>query len=347
MRKKLNLLWTIIKILSGISLLVISLRGLNWTELSYHFHNLSILWLIVAIVSILVSLFLKILRWKYLLYKFEIKPSFFNITGAFYLCQAVNILLPIRGGEFARIGIILADKPNSHIALTVFTIVLEKVIDTIALIIAGTLLIFYLPLEIYDWIKPIFTITGVVSILGIIIFIIFSPGIKKYCDKFVKKFSHPLVIKMLQAASKTIESSLWLRNIRRITPLLLITVVIWVSMWSTNLFLFKSFNLPIDAVAGGMVLVLGYLKALPFGIPGNFGTAYFFTELALKPFGIPYQMTIAYAIILHAIVTFPPLLFSGIYLLISGNFNFLNHNNIDKKMSKFSSKAPEMNTTQE
>jgi hypothetical protein len=53
-------------------------------------------------------------------------------------------------------------------------------------------------------------------------------------------------------------------------------------------------------------------------LPGNFGTGYFFTELALKPFAIHLQSAAIYAIILHALVTLPPLLVSPIYLLLSG-----------------------------
>jgi hypothetical protein len=87
-------------------------------------------------------------------------------------------------------------------------------------------------------------------------------------------------------------------------------------MWLTNLMLFTSLGLPLGATAGGLVLVLVYIGLLPALMPGNIGPFYFFASLALVPFGILHETAITYAILLHALVTLPPLLGGAVGIAI-------------------------------
>ena len=112
---------------------------------------------------------------------------------------------------------------------------------------------------------------------------------------------------------------MWLRNPRQVLPAILLTILIWGVMWMTNLLLFKSLSLPVNATAAGLVLTLVYAGLLPALMPGNIGPFYFFARLALLPFGIIPDQAFVFAVVLHAIVTLPPLLGGVIGLLLRPN----------------------------
>jgi uncharacterized membrane protein YbhN (UPF0104 family) len=65
-----------------------------------------------------------------------------------------------------------------------------------------------------------------------------------------------------------------------------------------------------------LVLISVYIGLLPALMPGNIGPFYFFARLAILPFGILNDQAFVFAVILHAIVTLPPLLGGVISLLI-------------------------------
>jgi uncharacterized membrane protein YbhN (UPF0104 family) len=57
---------------------------------------------------------------------------------------------------------------------------------------------------------------------------------------------------------------------------------------------------------------------LPAVAPGNIGPFHFFATLALVPFAVPFDQALAFAILLHAVVTLPPFLLGGAVLLWPG-----------------------------
>src|SRR4030042_3779736 len=107
-----------------------------------------------------------------------------------------------------------------------------------------------------------------------------------------------------------------MRNPRQVFPGVLLTILIWGVMWLTNLILFKSLSLPLGGTAAGLVLILIYIGLLPALMPGNIGPFYFFASLALLPFGILHEQAFVFAVVLHAIVTLPPLLGGVLGLLL-------------------------------
>lgn len=87
-------------------------------------------------------------------------------------------------------------------------------------------------------------------------------------------------------------------------------------MIATNAVLFKAMGLPLGGEAAGLVMLLVMIGLLPAVMPGNIGPFYFFARLALVPFHVDPQLAIAYVIVLHLIVTLPPVLGGGLLLIV-------------------------------
>lgn len=308
---------TLLKVTGGIVFLLFALWGIDWGDMIHAITSVDLFWLLLTFSCVLLGLVLKILRWYYLLKNFDVTVPFRRLAEAFFSGQAVNILLPVRGGEVARVGIILSEAPDTLVQVAV-TIGLEKIIDLIFLSFLATSVFAYLPVESGTWVQRVlFPISGVATI-GLMLAIFFAPKLWEIIEHKIPRKNDPLVDRFIRMVGKLVKGSLWLRDLRKIFSAIMFTIIIWIVMWVTNLALFQSFNLPINPLAGGLVLVFGYIKVLPVGMPGNLGTSYFLTELALKTFNVNLEIAAAYAIVLHALVTLPPLIFSGLFLLISG-----------------------------
>ena len=191
-------------------------------------------------------------------------------------------------------------------------------IDLIALLTLALFTVGYLPSEGSNLTLKLISLTIFGSLAILILIILLGPKYWQMIRQRIAGTSNRMLQKGIKLVDRLVETSMWLRDYRKLTRLILLTIIIWITMWSTNIFLFLSLHLPVNALAGCMVLVFGYFQVLPIGTPGNIGTGYFFTELALKPFLVPIESAATYAIVLHALVTLPPLLISPLYLLVSG-----------------------------
>jgi uncharacterized membrane protein YbhN (UPF0104 family) len=299
--RNLAILLLVLKVVAGIILLYLSARGIRSAELVAAIRSAGLAWLGLALLSVLLGLALKLWRWAVLLKNYRLSVSFANLFAAYFAGQAANILLPFRGGELVRLGYFTPQKESLPQVAT--TIVLEKYLDLLALALLSLLVSFRLAainlLDLQPVLLPVTITTSVILLVAIL----FGPALwgRVRGKKYIPQVIVPWLDRWLQA-------SRWLLKPMQVLPAVLLTLLIWVVMWLTNLLLFRSLGLSLGGDAAGLVLALVYIGLLPALMPGNIGPFYFFASLAVLPFGILSGQALAFAVLLHAIVTLPPLL---------------------------------------
>lgn len=300
---------TIMKLFAGLALLMLSVRGIQFEALFVGIRTVDLTWLILSILMVILGLGLKLWRWHILVRNYHIYASFSRLFSAYFVGQAANIVFPLRGGELVRLGYFSEGKKILPEAAS--TIVLEKYLDLLALTVCCIIVSLQISLDnvlnMRGYLLPI-TITATLLLL---LAILFGPNLWEKIRE-CNFLSQPMVSWL----NRWVMASQWLTNPKEMIPGLFLTIFIWLAMWVTNLLLFRSLGLSLGATAGGLVLVLVYIGLLPALMPGNIGPFYFFASLALLPFGILYNQAVSYAVLLHATVTFPPLLAGAIGLLI-------------------------------
>ena len=307
---------SLLKIPVGITLLLISVWGIDWEQLKSSMDQITLIGLLAVVGAVILGLFLKIIRWHLFLLNFGLRISFYRGVEAFFLGQATNILLPWRAGEVLRVGYLVGDQP-AYIPQVTASIALEKILDTIALASVALLVTVYLPDEkaawIRNWLYPfsIFAITALFAIIG------WGSRLWARLRNGLAKWPHPWIKKTVFMIDQLVENSLWLRDPSRLVMSISVTGVIWAVMWLTNTLLFNGLNLQLPSAAAGLVLILVYIGVLPALMPGNVGPFYFFAQLGVTPFGIEAEDALAFAILLHAVVTLIPLIASGISFIFS------------------------------
>ena len=295
MKKNSNTIFNVIKIFLGKALLVLSLWGINWNLLITTLSAVKPGWLIAAGLSVIVSLGLKVVRWYMLLRNYGIKVTFIQTASSFCLGQAANIVLPMRGGEVVRFGWLRSQQDRGTAFLITANIPIQEIQkNVIGLAIGGLFLTIALFVAI--WLMPH----------------VWQANRGKIESKVPVRFKS-----FAAGFDRWMSESKLIRQPKYLFPVFGITLLIWIVMTITNLMLFKAFGLPALVVAGALVLVGIYVGVLPALMPGNIGPFYFFAGLALAPFGFDPQVRLAYAILLHGIVTIPPLLMAGCSVLFS------------------------------
>ena len=300
---------TILKILAGFGLLILSIWGIHWENLVSGIRTADMTWLVLAIAAVLLGLFLKLWRWAILVKNYQIRATKTRLFSAYFVGQAVNIILPLRGGDLVRIAF-FADEPK-FLPEVASTIVLEKYLDLLGLTVCGIWISFNISLEnvlnVRGWLLPLTSILTLVLVAAIV----FGPIAWKKIQ--AEKL---LPMRIVDWVDRWVQASQWLRDPKLIAPPILLTFLIWVVMWLTNLLLFKSLGLHAGGTAAGLVLTLVYVGLFPALMPGNIGPFYFFASLALIPFGVIQDQAIVYAVLLHAIVTIPALMGGLVGLLV-------------------------------
>lgn len=307
---------TILKWALGLLLLYLAFQRVDWAVLLDALQTVSTFWLVLAILSVLLSLGLKVWRWDLLLRNYHLRLPPGRLISAYFLGQAANILLIIRGGEVVRIAAAHQAEEDDWVEITA-TIAIEKYLDLLVLVLLMLAMATNLQAlaraalgDLYPLLISLSILLLLAVLLGPTLWRRFFPGESK--TPWLAKVQHKL--------DQFLQASRWLRDPRKLLPSLGITVLIWAVMTLTNRLVFQSLAIDLGWDAAFLVLILVYIGVLPALMPGNLGPFTFFAQLALIPFGVSDELAVAFAIILYVIVTLPPLLISALLLLLPKHF---------------------------
>lgn len=303
-----------LKIVLGLTLLYFTIWKVDWNLFLQSLLSINFAWLAFAVFSVLCSLGLKVWRWSILLKYHQITISPGKIIIAYLLGLSANILFFFRGGEIVRV-LELHQSGKDDIAAITTTMVIEKYLDLIMLSIIVFLVSAFLPQEILlQWKRFSPYLIGVSFLL--IILVIISPRLWKLLD--FQKVQNKFLRRIVNNFEVLLLSSIWMRDKVKVLKLVGISILIWVIMLSTNMILFHSISLRLGWQAAAMVLILVFLGLLPALMPGNIGPFTYFARLALLPFMVESSIAFTFAVLLYSIVTFPPLITTGILLIFPG-----------------------------
>lgn len=306
-----------IKTALGVALLLVVILQVDWPALADYLQVVQPGWMALGLAAVLAGLLVKVSRWGLLLHYFSVRIPVSVLWEAYLSGQAMNVLLPARGGEFVRLGVVSADHPKDSPEV-VSSIVMEMSLDVVALAGLVSFLLLALPGE-----KGSVALEGILPrlallILGLMALLI---GLFKVWPKIYAYLAMRLegwLLSTLQALHRVASIWLdWVRHPGKMLSVMGITLLNWIIMWVTNLIIFRALDVPTGAVAAALVLALIMIGLMPAWTPGNMGPFYFFATLGLRPFGVPLELGMAFAVVLHAVVTLPVLILGGVILLVS------------------------------
>jgi len=264
------------------------LRGTLWTFLA------------LSIALNFASVWARAWRWGYL---FPPGPRPSRLFRSLLIGYMGNNLLPLRAGEVVRVYV--ASRHGPRFWTTFATVVVERVLDGLALglIVAGLLFLVPVTAEM-RWSIVIFLALDLVGIL-VLATIATAPGV---CRVLIEAIFHRvgwLERRLLGLLETMTEGLRGIRAPRHAIPVLLSSVAIWMllalSVWTAM----HAAHLDLPLVASWVVLAfLGLGVSLPSS-PGFVGVIQAAAVLALALFAVPRAEALSFSLLFHASQFFP------------------------------------------
>ena len=274
--------------------ILISIGGIYWAFRDFHFaeftasiQEVKIIYLVGATFLLWGSVWLRALRWRWL-FKKENSPSTPSLYRAELIGYFGNNVLPLRLGELLRSYIVGKENHLSK-SFVIGTVVLERLMDMLALISLALLLLLIYPLE--ESIRGYVLWRGLITIftLTIILFILYK--IKRI------KANH----KILKILNQIIDGLLSIRK-EKVIPVIISSLLIWFIYLLDVYLIQKAFQLDLNWTETLAILVMSSLALSIPSAPGMIGTfhaAVKYTTVHLIG-GVSPNDGNSFAILLHA-----------------------------------------------
>ena len=307
--------------LLGIVALWLALRGTDAGLLWRTIEQSRPLWVLTALGSVGVTLAVVVFRWRLLLQHPEGPGLWLTLFQAAIVGQMLNVLLPIRLGELAR-AFLVSRSLGIPVARVFTTIAVERLGDMVAIGLAAAWMVAFVSLP--GWVQRpagALVMAGIAAAIG-------AALLSKRAEAFIWLMRlaaraapsawRPWVEKRI---GSVLEGLGGLRTWQGSVSLGVLSVAVLLLAASTNLLLFRAFDLQVPATAAVVLLIALQVGNTIVSVPGNLGVFHYVTILVLSTYGVERGTAVAYAIVLYAVALLPKIAL-GVLIMAAGPVGF-------------------------
>lgn len=269
------------------------------------------LWVLLSIPIILLSHWLRAVRWKILLKPILDAKSIWNLFSAVMIGYAVNNVIP-RGGELVR-PFVYARRENVSKSAVFATIIIERFLDVLFLLGLFAIVFFYnreLISQAFPWLTDgniiIYVVVPVIMLLIMILLSVYT-RIGFYLLNVLIK---PLFPNKYDRLEKILESFLrgfeFIKSPSSYLRTTLDSSLIWLFYALPMYMMFHSFafqaNLNLGVMDAGLLLIVVGIGTTIAPSPGAIGLYHYLVTIAMvNIYSIPKEDALAYAILVHGV----------------------------------------------
>lgn len=278
-----------------------------FTEADYRFVAL-------ALTLVFLSPFVRAVRWKLLYHPNHAGLRIPRLAGILLIGQMLNIVVPARAGEIARVYFMGRSEDRSR-ALTLGTIAIEKWLDILMVLI----LLLFMPavVALPAWFQD--SRVGLAAFAGAF----FGAAIVVSCGK-------SQLMSLVDRLARFLPAE-WQERVRRGVGLALSSldvlrsprVGLQLQLWSfavlslsvlVNYFTFRALGIDLSLTAALFLLAVLQVGVAVPSAPGKLGVFHYLCILALGFFGVERGTALGYSFLLYAIVFLPPVVLGALSL---------------------------------
>ena len=250
-------------------------------------------------------------RWRYLFPRRSNPPGLIPATMIGYMA---NNILPLRAGEVVRVYVV-ARRWGHGFWTTLATLVVERVLDSFAIVLILALLIPFIAVPgIFQWAAAGLLAVDLVGI-AVLVALAVAPAA---CGRAAERLTRPwprLEARALGILSTFVRGLDGIRTPGHILPLLVWTVVVWTIPALAGWTALKALGLHLPFLAGWTVLAFVGLGVSIPSAPGYVGVFHAAAALAVGIFGVSQPAAVGFALLFHAAQYIPVTLVGWLYLL--------------------------------
>jgi uncharacterized protein (TIRG00374 family) len=297
------------------------LRGLDVSALGHAFAKLSLPLLVLALMFLSAGYALRIVRWWWMLRVLEPSLPLKACVWPFLTSIAVNNVLPFRAGDALRVfG--FRRQLRSPAVRVLGTLIIERMLDLLALL--GFFFIGLLGLP--DGVFPesfvrIATWLAGFSVAGLLVLVLITPWLGLIIERiagldfFVRRNLSEVVTRH---GGHFIDAIGVVRSPGRLFGLLGLSIITWGFEGAVFATVATALSAGVDALGPWFALGTGTLATLIPSSPGYVGTFDYFAAQGLAAYGAVPEVSVAFALTVHAVLWLP-LTTAGLgYLMVRG-----------------------------
>lgn len=317
----------IIGILISVFFLYLAFRKFDLEEGKRALKMANYYWLLPTVVSYMFGFWMRGIRWRYLLLPIK-KCKIFNLVSTVFIGFMANNLLPFRVGELIR-AYVNGKKENISKSSSLATIVVERVLDGLALVVLLLVAILFLERgasaqhSFPQWLKRMIYVAWALF-LGVLILLYIMMRSKELTGKVIRKlfgfFKEPILKKIVDLTNSFIEGLNVLRKRKEILIVSFLSILVWTFEGTTFYLGAKAFNLSISYPQAYLTLVIVALGLMVPSSPAFVGVYEYFCVTALALFAIDKSFALSYAVLLH-FLQFGLLVSIGLFFLWKENLS--------------------------
>lgn len=272
-------------------------------------------YLLPVVAVIFFSHYLRAYRWRFLLDPIR-RVDTFSLFSSLIIGYMANIFMPAHLGEFLR-AYVLSKKRALSMSATFATIVMERIIDILSLLLLMVLTIFVYPFP--DWVSKSGYIMFAVT-LGLFAFLVLLKLYAEQTLRIVRPLLRPFPRQWAAKAEETlvrfVEGIVSLKRWTDYVVVAVLSVLIWACYGAVFYFSFLAFDFVatyhLPWTASLVLLVITTVSIVVPSSPGYVGTYHYLCQLALGMFAVPASPALAFAAVVHG-ANFLPVFFVGLF----------------------------------
>jgi uncharacterized protein (TIRG00374 family) len=274
-------------LLIGGIFLYITARNIDLTAAVEAIYAVNVLWLLPLTVIFILNTALRSARWR-LMFPDDSRPSFRHTLDAFLIGKVGNNVMPGKLGELLRAGVLGRVLPTVGVSGSLATIVLEKVIDALAVLLLLGMALLLAPLP--TWVARAGIVMLVAFPMLLVVLLIVQKTQERIPFSAHTDSSTGIVARLARlvrnGVSKFSTGLYALRNTRHFTFLAVLTLVIWGWEVVIMFICLQAFTLSVPFSAAIVTLVFLCVGSMLPSAPGLVGTYQLFIVSALQLYAV-------------------------------------------------------------
>lgn len=292
----------------GTGALALAVRHVEWSGVMNALRNTRPSMLLAALLATAFTLVLSTTRWWLLFAPEHRERNWFVLAGAILIGQTVNVVIPARAGEIARMYLVGTRERISKTRVGA-TIVVEKVTDLgIFAICVGFLLV---AMTLPAWMMrsgSALAVTSSVLVAVLLSLSFWSQALLRGIESIARHFPDRWAARLVAFSEAALDGLRPLRDWRAGLAIWFLSALVLVFSIAVNYILFLALGLSLSPVAAVFLTVILRIGSAPPSLPGKVGLVQYLVVVALATFGVDRTTALTYSLVLYAVAILPVLI---------------------------------------
>ena len=295
-------LYFAIGIAISVILIWVLFREVDFPQLAVALKGANYWWLLPNIAFIFLTMYQRAFRWKYMLAPIVDVP-FPKLLAATCIGFMANNVLPLRLGEFMRAYSLAAQDRRISKSASLATIFVERMVfDLVALLLIFGAVLYLSHLTVTGEMQFGLNLTILSALLGLVFMLVLAlrPAqtgrlLSKYL--FLPEKGRVGLERIVVRFSRGLD---FLSDRRAVVSVSLQTLLIWLLMGLSNIFVFWAFGLHLPLDASYVLLVVVSISILIPSSPGFVGVYHAGAVWSMMQYGVAKEVALSCALVMHA-----------------------------------------------